>query len=172
MYKLNSLKTYIIILLGIINYQSQAQSQYDIYSSMMLYFGKYVQWPTHLQSGDFTIGIVGNCPLKGKLESIATAKNINGRKIVVKKIESNADIKGCNIIFFPENKSESISNYKNTIKSENVLCVSEGDGNLSKGSVFNFIEADGKVKFEYSSNEANTSGLKVSADLVKLAIAK
>ena len=151
---------------------ASAQNQYDVYAGFMFHFGKYVQWPSKLQSGDFVIGVVGNSPMKSKLDALASSKNINGRKIVVKKVTTAADVAGCSVLFIPNADIGQAATLKPAAKSNNVLLVSEGDGNIAKGSIFNFIEKDGKVRFEYSEADAQAHGLKVSGDLVKLAIVK
>ncbi|MFN8437423.1 MAG: YfiR family protein [Cytophagales bacterium] len=165
------IKIFLLSLL-ILTSKIDAQNQNDIYAGLMFHFGKYVQWPANMQSGDFVIGVQGNSPLKGKLETLAASKNINGRKIVIKKVASSSDLEGCHILFVPDNSIASIAEYKSKIKANHVLLVTEGDGNLQKGSVFNFIEKDGKVRFEFSQSDADAHNLKVSSDLVKLAIVK
>lgn len=161
-----------IIVLALLPIVANAQNQYDVYAGFMFHFGKYVQWPDNMQSGDFVVGVVGNSAMKTKLDNLAASKNINGRKIVVKKVAGVADVDGCNILFIPASDAGQVTVLKSAAKSKKVLLVTEGDGNISKGSVFNFIEKDGKVRFEYSQAEADAHGLKVSADLVKLAIVK
>lgn len=149
-----------------------AQVQYDVYAGFMLHFGKFVQWPAEQSSGDFVIGVVGDQAIKSKLEGLASTKNINGRKIVIRKVAGVGDLEGCHVLFVSKGEATKITTYYSSTKTHKILLVSEGDGNLSKGSVFNFIEKDGKIRFEYSQSEAEAHGLKVSADLVKLAIQK
>lgn len=172
------MKTERIIMFGVILFLflfpsfAEAQGQYDIYAGFMFHFGKFVQWPSELQTGDFVIGIVGDCPIKNRLDNFAATKNINGRKIVVRSVGSVADLKGCNILFIPKNENAKLSTYASGAKTYNILMVTESEGNITKGAVFNFVEKEGKVRFEFSQSEADSHVLKVSADLVKLAIIK
>lgn len=161
-----------IIAMALLPIMANAQNQYDVYAGFMFHFGKYVQWPDNMQTGDFVVGVVGNSAMKTKLDNLAASKNINGRKIVIKKVVSAADVEGCNILFIPASDISQVASLKGAAKSKKVLLVTEGDGNISKGSIFNFIEKDGKVRFEFSQAEADAHGLKVSSDLVKLAIVK
>lgn len=166
-------KTITLVFCVIIGFfEVKAQNQNDIYAGFIFHFGKYVQWPANMQSGDFVVGVVGNGAIKTKLDNLASTKNLNGRKIVVKKVKAATDLSGCNLVFIPNDESSMISVLKSAAKTNKVLLVSEGDGNLSKGSVFNFIEKDGKVRFEFDQAAADANGLKVSADLIKLAIVK
>lgn len=165
-------KMMVTIGLALLPMIANAQNQYDVYAGFMFHFGKYVQWPADMQAGDFVIGVVGNSPMKGKLDNLASSKNINGRKIIIKKVSGVADVDGCNVLFIPNSDIGQIAAFKGVTKSKKILLVTEGDGNISKGSVFNFIEKDGKVRFEFSQAEADAHGLKVSSDLIKLAIVK
>lgn len=170
MKNLKTKKVLVTVLILLFGSNANAQVQFDVYAGFMVHFAKFVQWPSGEHATDFVIGVVGNTPLKAKLESMATSKTINGKKIIVKNVEKSSDLEACNMVFIPKTESSKIASLHVESKSKNVLLISEGVGNIAKGTTFNFIEKEGKIRFEYSQAEADAHGLKVSSDLVKLAI--
>lgn len=154
------------------NLSSYSQAEYKIYAGFMYHFGKYIQWPTAKSSGDFVIGVVGSSPINSALDALAGSKDINGRKIVIKPVSSSGDLSACNILFIPKSDHGKLSGYTSAGKSNSVLIVTESDGSTSQGSVVNFIQDAGKVRFELSEDGATKNGLKVASELKKLAILK
>jgi hypothetical protein len=51
-----------------------------------------------------------------------------------------------------------------------VLIITDTQGMASKGAVINFVEQDGKIKFELNESVAAGRNLKVSGSLTSLAI--
>jgi hypothetical protein len=51
-----------------------------------------------------------------------------------------------------------------------VLIITDKPGMGGKGAVINFVEQEGKIKFELNQSQAEKRGLKVSGSLTQLAI--
>lgn len=151
---------------------SYAQSEYKMYAGFIYNFTRYIQWPANKSTGDFVIGYVGGSEIAAPLNELAATKNVNGRKIVVKKIAAPAEASACHVVFFSKTASASVASFKTAMKSGSALVITEHAGMTDKGSIINFIQEEGKVKFELKDSEALAYGLKVSADLKKLAILK
>ena len=54
--------------------------------------------------------------------------------------------------------------------SKPVLIVTDKPGLAKKGAAINFVELDGKIKFELNQQNAESRGLKVAGALTSLAI--
>ena len=150
--------------------QAQGPTKYKVYSGFMNYFTKYVQWPTDSKSEDFVIAVVGNSPLADELQPLA-GRMVGSKKIVVKTFNSANSVNTGHIIFVSEDQSSGLAAISNKAKQLNSLVVSETPGGTGKGSDVNFIEQEGKVRFELSANNSDAHGIKVSAELKKLGIA-
>lgn len=150
--------------------QAQGPTKYKVYSGFMNYFTKYVQWPTDSKSEDFVISVVGNSLLAAELQPLA-GKMVGSKKIVVKTFSSVNAVNTGHIIFVSEEHSSGLTIISNKAKLLNSLVVSETPGGTGKGSDVNFIEQDGKVRFELSASNSDAHGIKVAAELKKLGIA-
>jgi hypothetical protein len=162
----------LFLLFGIgLQIQAQAQtSDYKFHSVFIYNFTKYIQWPAEQQSGDFVIGVLGNSSISADLEKMAANKTVGAQKIVVKKFKSVAEAGACHILFIPNSANHNFDDVQNKFKGKPTLLITEKSGLAQKGSGINFILQDNKWKFELNEAATQSSGLKVSKELSKLAI--
>lgn len=160
------------LLLLLVFAASSAFSQTHKFQSVFMFsFTKYVQWPDAYNQGDFEILVLGDSPIIDELKAMAQAKKVNGdRSIKVTKINSPSEIKKCNILYVPSNKSSQIDAVLAKVGSQSILIVSEEAGLGAKGSNINFIVKDGKLAFELNQAAIGKQSLKVSNELSRLAI--
>jgi hypothetical protein len=147
-------------------------SQSHKYQSVFIFsFTRYVQWPDSYNQGDFEIMVLGDCPILDELKAMAAAKKVQGdRTIKVTKINSPAEIKKCNILYVPANKSDQIDLVLTKVNNQSILIITEEPGLGLKGSDINFIVKDGKLAFELNQAAVSKQNLKVSIELTRLAV--
>ncbi|MEQ8926985.1 MAG: YfiR family protein [Fulvivirga sp.] len=146
-----------------------AQS-YQLHTVYIYSFIRYVQWPSPLNEGDFTIGVLGDSPITEHLEKMALTKKAGARTIVIKKFNGPGDVTGTNILFIANSASEMLSSVKEKALSNNTLIISEKEGLGMEGSGINFVERNGKLAFELNKSSVDEAELKVSSELSRLAI--
>ncbi len=157
-----------MVVLSAVN--SIAQDNYKNYTYFLYTIAKNVQWPADHSNGDFVIGVYGDTNLMPHLQSMANSKKVSGRSIKIVKFNSIAEIKNCNMVFVPENKSNELYQFVNKVTNSSILVVTEKEGMAKKGSGVNFVTAnDGKLGFELNSAALKSANLKVSSDLVRFA---
>lgn len=150
---------------------TSVKAQKEKYHSLFIYnFSKYVKWPEGEQSGDFVIGVLGKSTITKTLEAMAVNKKVNGSSIIVKQYSDPSEVQGCHILYVAEAESGKISQIVAATSGKSILIVSDKPGMAEKGAVINFVEKEGKIKFELNQHYAESRGLKVSGSLVSLAI--
>lgn len=159
----------VVISIIFLNHFVQAQD-YRVHSGFMYHFTKYIEWPAAKKSGDFVIGVVGNAAIIDPLNAMASAKTVGTQKIIIKRFSNVASVSDCHILFLSDDKTDEIEEASSKAKSKNILLVSEGNGLAKKGSSINFLIVDGKLKFELNKKTIQDTGLKVSSELLGLAI--
>ncbi len=149
-----------------------ALAQKEKFHSMFVYnFCKYVKWPEDQNKSKLIIGVLGNESIYKELSAMASNKKVvNGRSMEVIKYKSASEIGDCSILYVSTAQSGVVSKINATHKNNPILIVTDQPGMASKGSVINFIEKDGKIKFELNQSNAELRGLKVSSALSSLAI--
>lgn len=140
------------------------------YHTVFIYnFAKYIQWP--VPTAQMTIGLFN--PTAEILDSfikMAETKSTPAQKYVVRSITSPTEAETCQIVFIPGNQNIDLSAFTGSIAGKPVLLVTEQPGLIKKGSLINFITVDGKLNIELNRSACEKAGLKVSGQLLGLAI--
>lgn len=148
-----------------------ALAQKEKYHSIFIYnFSKYVKWPNEQSNGDFVIGVYGSSEIVNDLKVMAASKKVNGQNIRIEEFNSMEKVGSCHILYIAANESDKINQIVGATKGSPVLIVTDEPGMAQKGSVINFVEVGGKIKFELNQQTAESRGLKVSSSLTTLAI--
>jgi len=163
----------ILMIVGALCISTQAQTSNAKMQSVFIYnFTKLINWPAAYQSGNFVIGVLGNSPIVTELENMASTKKAGSQTIVIEKYASIDAISKCHILVIPQSQSSKIASALGKVGGNNTLVVSDMEGGTKKGASINFVVVDSKQKFELSETNAKNKGLKVGAELLKLAIIK
>lgn len=152
---------------------SSAYAQKEKYQSLFIYnFTKYIKWPDAYNGDKFVIGVFGDSEIYNSLSAMANSKKktATGKNIEIKKFSSTSDINDCNILFVSQNVAGDLGQIDSNTASEPVLIITDSPGLATQGAVINFIEKDGKIKFELNESKASDRGLIVSGSLTSLAI--
>jgi hypothetical protein len=167
------MKRTILILFLISIFSLSTFAQKEKYESLFIYnFTKYIKWPDNYNQGKFVIGVLGNSSIYQSLDEMAESKKktSSGANLEVIKYNSISDIGECNILFVSENMINKLQEIDGVTSGKPILIVTDSPGMANKGSVINFIEKDGKIKFELNEASANIRNLVVSGSLTSLAI--
>ena len=145
------------------------EADYKAYTLFLYNFMKYVEWPD--QTGDFTIGIVGNSPIEKELITLSENKKAKGKKIVVKVINTAEDGETCNMIYLPSSKSSMLKQIMEKVKGKPILVVAEREGLAQKGAGISFaVDDDDARKFDINKSSLESHSLKIANILMQLGI--
>lgn len=167
------MKKFLLIILHIFLFSDISFAQKEKYESLFIYnFTKYIKWPDGYNPGNFVIGVIGNSSIFESLDEMATTKKktSSGANLVVVKYQSVDAIENCNILFVSSNVLDKLAEIENHTSDKPILIVTDTPGMATKGAVINFIEQDGKIKFELNEAKARERKLVISGSLTTLAI--
>lgn len=152
--------------------KQHAQSlNYKAYSLYVYNFMKYIEWPDSYGKNDFIIGVLGDSPVLKELETMATLKKINGRKIVVKKFSTPEECADCHLLYVSSSRASSIKLLRESFRDKATLIVGEREGLARKGAAMSFVTLeDDLLKFDINKTEIERHNLKISIALVTLGI--
>ena len=150
---------------------SLSSSDYTYHSVFIYNFLKYVEWPAPAGAGsELVIAVVGSPDASATLQKLVAGKTAAGRKITVKSFTTAASLSSCQVVFLPTEASEQLAQVLAFAKEKAVLIITEKAGIGKKGSGINFVTVNNKIAFEVDRQQLQAAGLKVSSDLLKLAI--
>ena len=163
----------VIIFFSLLVLSSYSFAQKEKYESLFIYnFTKYIKWPDAYNEGRFLIGVLGNSDIYGSLQTMANTKKKTGAgaAIEVKKYESIEEMDDCNILFISTDAIDNLTSIEEATANKPVLIITDTPGMANHGSVINFVEKDGKIKFELNQAKAESRNLIISGSLSNLAI--
>jgi hypothetical protein len=151
--------------------EDKVPSEYVLKAAFLYNFAKFVEWPEEAFSdgqGVMSICVLGEDPFGRALESIES-KTVKGRKVMIRRSERLADLKGCHILFISRSKEKDLAQILTDLRDSNVLTVGDMADFAERGGIINFITAGKKLRFEINMEAAEQNGLKISSKLLKLA---
>lgn len=150
---------------------SDAQAaEYRIKAAFLCKFGNYVEWPSMAgPETPFGIGVLASSAVVEELTAIARGQTVNGRSIVVRKLERGDTMDGLDMLFVARTHTARLGEALAALKDRPVLTVTESDLGVSAGSMVNFVVVDDKVKFDISLPAVERSKLRISARLLGVA---
>lgn len=147
---------------------SQA-TDYRVHAMFIFYFTRYIDWPESKKTGDFIIGVYGKSAVLPELMKVAASRKVGNQNIVVKQLDSYEEAANCHMVFIAESKIASYKNVHAVTEYEAVILITEMR-DFGKKAGINFLIQDEKLKFQINSEGLESKGLKLSKDIMKLAI--
>ena len=167
------MKRILVLLMLILCFQGNSvlAQDYKFHSIFIYNFTKYIVWPEEATRGNFVIGVLGKSNIKNALDVMAKTKKVKGnRSIKVVEYSGVDDIGNCHILFIPMASSANFDVIKAKMTDKPVLLITEKEGLGKKGSGINFVERNGKWRFELNRVAVEKNNLKVAKELTLLAI--
>lgn len=129
-------------------------------------FALYTTWPTG-QSPSFVLCSLGRDELGSALDAL-TAKQVDGKPVQVRRVESAIEAKSCQLLFVSEASAGSLGSVARALQAHPVLVVSDAAGAADLAMIH--IEPDGsRLAFGVSLQRVRAAGLDLSAKLLRLA---
>ena len=155
----------------------QAQSrdevlEYRVKAAYLLNFTKFVEWPAAAfaaPDAPITICVMGQDPFGTVLDKVVEGESVDSHGIRVRRLLPDSRLQNCHILFVSRSERERSSHIVSELRGSSVLTVSELPGFASAGGTIEFIVDAGKVRFEINAATAETSGLKLSSRLLRVA---
>jgi len=113
--------------------------------------------------------VAGRAGLGGALEAI-DGKPVQGRNLRIKRAVRPDEIRSCHVLFVPESEEKSISELLRAAGALPVLTIGDVEGFAEGGGAIGFVSRDDRVQFEINPDAANRANLKISSQLLRLAI--
>lgn len=130
-------------------------------------FFRYVTWPAGAMprgSDPFVLCVIGRDPFGSALDDAASSQSIDGRRIVVRRLDSTSAADGCQIAFLSPGGSQFAP-----MPARPVLTVTDAATGGPRGMI-HFMVVDGRVRFFIDQRAAMQRGLTISSRLLALAV--
>jgi hypothetical protein len=133
-------------------------------------FARFIEWPGRSGAGPVRIGILGHGELASPLEEVIRGKTANGRSIEVTHIGAATDMDCCEILVIEHSESKHVAEIVQSLAGKPVLTVCDGGNCVRDGVMVVFQIVEESVRFQINQQAAEHAGLKISSQLLKVAI--
>lgn len=149
---------------------TQGQVEYEVKAAFLYNFAKFVQWPADAvsSSASMRLCILGRDPFGGLLESGLNGKTLGDKPIEIERVSDTHQLTGCQVVFISSSDSGHAAAILEALSARPILTVSEIPGFAALGGMVNFYIEDRRIRFEMNPKSAARSGLRISAQLLKL----
>ena len=150
-----------------------APTAQQVEAVFLFYFSQFVDWPPAAFAGDrspIVIGVLGDDPFDGSLDQAVAGEQVNGRPIVVRRLQSIAQADGCHILYISASEAAQLPQILSTLKGRNVLTVSDLDNFVASGGMIRFVLNDQHVRLRINARAAQAAGLTLSSKLLRAAV--
>ena len=163
----------VALLLLVPKAHAQVSKEYQLKAAFLYNFTKFVEWaPEHFKTAEspIVIGMLAKNPFGPELERIVQGRKVNGRELVIKTVGSPGDVLTIDLLFTAAGEEPALANLLDPAHAAGVLTVGESQRFTKLGGIITFtMEAD-KVRFEINQEMAEKARLKISSQLLKLAV--
>ncbi len=147
-----------------------AAKEYEVKAAFLYNFTKFIEWPPESHGaapGPFVIGVIGRDSFVTNLRNVVRDRKVNGRSVEVRVLDDVADVATVQIVFVSGSAEAEVGA---ACRQYGVLAVGESKEFLEQGGAIAFVFQEAKLRFAINIKAARHAGLKVSAQLQKLAM--
>lgn len=152
--------------------QEPISKEYRLKAAFLYNFTKFVEWSeTKLgpPGSPISIGVLGTSPFGSSLEEAVLDRTVNGRAINIKRVSSIPAARSVHLLFVSETEDARLPELRDALKNTGVVTVGESAAFAKHGGVIQFAIDGDKVRFDINVAAAEWTGVKISAQLQKLA---
>jgi hypothetical protein len=155
-------------LLGWVGTAEAAPDESAVQAAFVLNFAKFTEWPPAGLPGK--LGTMQLCQFGARDELAQAFRALEGRSlqgvpIQWRKVNRLDEVRGCHVLFIAE-AGLSLAQ----LGGQPVLTVSDLPGFAQQGGVIGLVRQSGRLRFEVNRGVAQAAGLRLSVDLLSLAM--
>jgi hypothetical protein len=152
-------------------FAADTYSEDAIKAAYLYRFAGYVNWPDPgTGNTPFTIDVLGAPDIAKELRRLLPGHLIGNRTPQVREVTSLRDLGTAQILYVGAGRAHLLRGLVPVPGHASMLLITDEEEGLTAGSTLNFLTVDRKVRFEVSLTTADRWGLKISSELLGVAI--
>lgn len=157
---------------GLLPTGSRAVEEAELKAAFVLRLAGFVDWPEKAFAGPaspLVVQVAGAPGLAAELERMAASQRIHGRAVEVRR--GSAPGPGAHVVFLGSGAAASVPGIVRDTAALPVLTMSDLPGFARRGGIFELVRDGARIRFEVNEAHARRAGLRVSAQVLRLASA-
>lgn len=135
---------------------------------------KFVEWPAaafQSSGAPFQVGVLGDDSVSEAIVSALNGKRLGDRAVSVSRVSRIEDVPTYHVLYVSASEERRLDAIIKALEGHPVLTVADFNRFAQRGGMVGLLVQDGKVRFEINERVARTNGLRLSANLLRLAAA-
>ena len=167
------LTTVLSIVCGLCTLHAQPSFETRLKAAVLSKFPQFVEWPPAALDGRTTIDIcvLSPDPFGADLQALVAGETLNGRAIAVRHLASERDVAACHVLFVPAEAPPAARRAAlQNAGAQPTLTVGDDRRFLDDGGMVQLRQVNGRLRFDVNVAAAQRSGLRISSQLLQLAL--
>lgn len=145
-------------------------TEYQLKAVFLLNFARYATWPeATLPAGEpIDICVLGRDPFGNHLSGLES-RQAQGHAVRVRYPASADEARACEVVFVAASEQRRLNVTLRELADAPVLTVSDIEGFVEAGGGIGFVTEDDRIRFDINRAVLKRDGLRLSAQLLKLA---
>ena len=158
-----------LLLAGLSAHQLQAvETDELIRASMIDKIARFVEWPTW-EDQRFRLCVTDKNPLLPALQSYYENSLLANKPVLLATFKGSSLPKNCQAVFLSDENLENLPTLLQLTRNQPILIVVEKENSVNQGVHIDFYTDENRLHLEVNRKSLETSGLKVSYHLLKVA---
>ncbi len=148
----------------------ETHSEQAVKAAYLYRFASYVEWPDGSAAGHpFVIVVVGAPEVARDLRRLLPGHLINNQTVQVREATRVQEVGGAQMLYVGPDNADFLRSMRAS-GNPPILMVTDEDQGLDLGGTVNFVTVENRVRFEVSLTAAERARLKISSELLSVAI--
>jgi YfiR/HmsC-like len=151
---------------------AQQPGEYAVKAAFLYNFAKFVEWPVQAfpsPDAPFSMCVLGPDPFGGALDTAVANERIQGRPLVVRRLDVWDASARCHILFVSSALQTQFAALLGAGTFSRTLTVGDGDAFLQAGGHISFFLEENRVRFAINAESVARSDLQISSKLMRVA---
>lgn len=151
--------------------QPVVAAESTVKAAFLFHFGRFVDWPPGvLQEAALQICVLGDPEFAETLVATLGDKTVQERPLRVREIATANEAAPCRIVYIGAAEAARAREILRPLAAASILTVGDGEGFAPAGAIISFTRRENKVRFVINADAADQAGLRISSQLMKLAV--
>ena len=153
-------------------YGQKPAPEYQVKAAFLYNFTRFIDWPTtafRSPTSPFVIGIIGDDPFGGYINSTVKGEKVNNHPIIVQRYDNIQDVTDCHMLFISSPATARVKDIVRAIGRRGILTVSDMENFTRHGGMVNFYKENSKIRFEVNVASSRSAQLDISSKLLTVA---
>jgi YfiR/HmsC-like len=147
---------------------AQPSREYLLKTAFVFNFARYTTWPPPSPDGPFNLCILGEDDF-GTAAQYLDGQQLRQRNIDVRFRAVGDDLGGCQLVYVTQPLAGQLDSLLPRLHAERMLTVSDIPDFAARGGILGLKIVDNRIRFEANPLAARRAGLRLSAQLLRLA---